>query len=352
MATTLFPKLFVSSHELKPQIQRKVGILILVGAILAMLLSNAASKNYESFLNGNSPFLGMSWSKFIDKGLMSIFFFAAGMEIRYEFFHGNLQKPAQRKLPLYCAIGGVIAPFLIMLIFGGVTSIFSSENSGPIFNGLPIPIATDIVFALAFLSFFSTRIPKSLKAFVLAFAVIDDLIGLCALFIMQGSISPTAIAVVVGFLIPQSIGTYQIRTHLLANLLLVNSFIVLPIFALANGGISFDGVSISNIASKPLFWAIICAQFFGKIIGIYTVSIFALKTPKLSIPRGCTSSHMLVAASVAAIGFTLSIYLAKAAFDNDLTSGLTAKLAIVVGTLIAVTFSIYSTLRLDVVNKT
>lgn len=339
-------RLYESSHEFKPAVQRKVGVLIFCGALLAMFLINVAPEQYNNFLESKTIFGGLSWAKFIDKGIMSIFFFAAGMEIRHEFFHGHLKDKNLRKLPLYCAVGGVVVPLILMALIGGISSLFSIEGSGRVFSGLPIPVATDIVFALAFLSFFSTRIPKSLRAFVLAFAVIDDLIGLVMLFVLQGSISPTAIAVIVGFCIPSSIGTYQIRSHFLAKLLIVNSFLVLPIFALANGGVSFKGVSAGEIASQPLFWAIIFSQFIGKIIGIYAVALFALKSPKLSIPRGCTKQHMLVASSVAAIGFTLSLYLAKAAFPENNEALLVAKLAVVVATLVAMTYGVIVTKKL------
>lgn len=344
-------KLYESSHEFKPAVQRKVGILIFCGAALAMLLINIIPDQYERFFESQSFIDGWSRSQFIDKGIMSLFFFAAGMEIRHEFFHGHLKDKKLRRLPLYCAVGGVVFPLLLMGIFGGVSTLFAFDNSDLVFAGLPIPVATDIVFALAFLSFFSTRIPKSLRAFVLAFAVIDDLIGLMMLFVLQGSISPTAVAVILGFCIPTSIGTYQMRTHFLAKLLIVNSFVVLPIFALANGGVSFKGVSASEIASQPLFWAIIVSQFLGKIIGIYGVSLFALKSPKLSIPRGCNKQHMLVASSVAAIGFTLSLYLAKAAFPDDYAALLVAKLAVVSATLIAMAFAVYETKKLPIIVK-
>jgi len=233
-----------------------------------------------------------------------------------------------------------------MALFAGVTTAFSETNGSEIFGGLPIPVATDIVFALAFMSFFSNRVPKSLRAFVLAFAVIDDLIGLCMVFVLQGTISPTAVAVVIGFLIPVHVGTFQLRTHLLAKLLIVNSFIVLPLFALANGGISFAGVSANDIISEPLFWAIITAQFFGKVLGIYGVSLYAIKSPKLSIPWGCDKRHMFLASGVASIGFTLSIFLAKVAFENDTSSLLVAKLAVVVASVIAVVFSSILVFRL------
>ena len=177
-------KLYESSHEFKPSVQRKVGVLIFVGALLAMFLVNLAPEHYANFLESKTIFGGMSWAKFIDKGIMSIFFFAAGMEIRHEFFHGHLKDKNLRKLPLYCAVGGVIVPLLLMAIFGGGSSLFSIHDSGRVFSGLPIPVATDIVFALTLLSFFATRIPTSLRAFVLSFAVIDDLIGVVMLFML------------------------------------------------------------------------------------------------------------------------------------------------------------------------
>lgn len=338
--------LYESAHEFKPSVQRKVGVLILVAAILAMLFSNLFYDQYSHLLESSSVIPSWTWAKFVDKGIMSIFFFAAGMEIRHEFFHGHLTKPELRKLPLYCAIGGVFGPLILMGMFGTIFTLFGASNSSDIFRGSPIPIATDIVFALAFLSFFSNKVPRSLRAFVLAFAVIDDLIGLCMLFVLQGTISPTAIAVVLGFLIPSNIGTYQIRSHFLANLLIVNSFIVLPIFALANAGISFKGFSPKDLASEPLFWSIVISQFIGKIAGIFGVAMFAFKSPKLLVPAGCNKQHLLLAASVAAIGFTLSLYLAKAAFSEDEATLLIAKSAVVIATLISVVFATYTARKL------
>lgn len=331
---SLYKKIFISSHQLSGRVQRLVGGLVLLFGIAAVVGANW-SPTYLEFWNSTMGLGHLSRKEFVDEVLMSLFFFAAGLEIRHEFTHGSLRSKKQRRLPVICALGGMLLPITLMASWGLLTHYMPWTEASPIFHALPVPVATDTVFALALLSFFSTKIPAELRTFVLAFVVIDDIGGLLMLSGLEGKISPTIIAVICGFFLPEKIYGHKIRKKLLTHLTVMVSFVVLPIFALANAGVSFEGLTISALFSAPLFWAIISSQTIGKMVGVFYAAKLSVKKGWTVLPRGCSFRHMFVAASVAGIGFTLSLYLVEAALDETDPMSVIAKVAVVSATIIA-----------------
>lgn len=327
-------KFFLTSHELTSKAQKRIGILIFVCALISIIFANTFDP-YHEFWESFSSVKGYTRREFVDTFLMSIFFFAAGLELRHEFFYGHLKEKTQRRLPVVCAFGGIITPITFMVIAAGITHFVFNKSAEPILTSIPIPIATDTVFALALLSFVSKRVPRELRSLVLAIVVIDDIAGLGVLSIVQGHIPPTVIAAFLGFVVPTKIGNIRIRHILLYYLTFVVNFLVLPIFALANAGVVIKGLSIDQIITEPLFWSLIFSQCLGKLIGVYFTADIAVKKKFAALPRKCSMNHLLVAACAAGIGFTLSLYLAEAALNDRPTLIALAKIAIIIATSIA-----------------
>ncbi len=330
----IYKRLFATSHQLSTKVQRTAGGLILLVAILAIIFANVSS-SYIEFWDNGIGISHLSRIDFVNEVLMSIFFFAAGLEIRHEFTHGHLRTKEQRRLPFICALGGMLIPMLFMFIWAIATHFFSSTDASTIFHSLPVPVATDAVFALALLSFFSSKIPSEIRIFVLAFVVIDDIGGLAMLSILDGKLSPTIIAVILGFILPEKIHKYKIRRKLLTHLTLVVNFMILPLFALANAGVSLSGLTITSIISAPLFWALLTSQTIGKILGVYYTAMISVKKKWTVLPRNCNNQHMLISAAIAGIGFTLSLYLVNVALRENAEMLIIGKVAIIFATVLA-----------------
>ncbi len=338
-------RFFLTSHELTSRAQKKIGTLIFACAAIAIILANTTDV-YVEFWNSASGLGHFSRRDFVDEFIMSIFFFAAGLELRHEFFHGHLKEKTERRLPVVCALGGIVTPITFMLIFAAITHTFPQTDSGPILQALPVPVATDTVFALALLSFVSKRVPRELRSLVLAIVVIDDVAGLGVLSIIQGNIPPTVIAVIAGFCIPTKIGSWRIRKVMLYYLTFVVNLFVLPLFALANAGVRVEGISLSELFGASLFWALIVSQCLGKLVGVYGAAWLATRKKWATLPRKCEMRHIFVASCAAGIGFTLSLYLAEAALGDEETLLTIAQIAILMGTALAAVITVGFAMRI------
>jgi NhaA family Na+:H+ antiporter len=328
-------------HKIQPlsdRTQRIVGAIVIACALIAIVCSNIFT-GYLDFWGSKTTVFHYSHKDIVNELIMCLFFCVAGIEIRHEFTDGNLNSKTQRRLPFFSALGGMIFPIVFMLMWAMIAHYFPLTEASPIFHALPVPVATDTVFALVVLSFFAGRIPPALRAFVLTFVVIDDIGGLIMLAILEGRISPTIVAVFVGFFVPEYVYKVSLRNFLFRQLTLVVSFFVLPLFALANAGVSFEGLTITSVLSAPLFWALISSQSCGKLLGVYGGTWLSVKKKWASLPTMCTMRHIFIAACAAGIGFTLSLYLVEAAFDEGDQMLIIAKVAVVCGTLLAAFFS-------------
>jgi NhaA family Na+:H+ antiporter len=340
-------------------------------------MSNSQVANsYKAITHGslnlsfNSTNITVPLHFLVNDFLMSIFFLAVGIEIKKELVNGHLATRAQRVLPVICAIGGVIFPAIIYIIIN-----YNLEQN---LVGWAIPTATDIAFTVAVISMFSNKIPQSIKVFVTALAVIDDLIavitiglfytaalnyiyllGIVAsvaviiwmnkrefqsityyiiiglvmfLFFFYSGIHSTVSGVVLGFAMPLILGEKILKE--------INKFVtygIMPIFAFFNSGISLDGFS-TNLLLNPLVLGISLSLFLGKQIGIFGAFYILIKSKVAKVPIGANFKDVYIASILCGIGFTMSLFIASLAFDQTSSQLLFAKLGIILGSLASCLF--------------
>ena len=345
------------------QFEAAGGILLLVAAILAMVVVNSpASDLYDSLLSVpvEIRFGGFEIAKplllWINDGLMAIFFFLIGLEIKRELLAGELSEPSRVVLPVLAAIGGMAVPAII----------YSVINWGdPVaMKGWAIPSATDIAFALGVLALLGSRVPSSLKLFLMTLAIIDDLgaIVIIAVF-YTADLSTTSLLVAIAALMLLTLfnrlGVISLAPYMLVGLVLwaavlksgvhatlagvliaffipyrklpdehetqlerlehdlhpAVAFGILPLFAFANTGISLDGFS-SDMLLHPVPLGIAMGLFFGNQIGVLGFSWVAIKTGIASMPSGANFLQIYGVSLLCGIGFTMSLFISSLAFEQ------------------------------------
>lgn len=339
------------------------GLILVVAAIAAIILNNTAGFDtvYASFLRlpvsvGVGPLsLAKPALLWINDGLMAIFFFLVGLELKREVLEGNLSQRDQIVLPALAAIGGMAAPALVYLFF--------TAGNPELTRGWAIPAATDIAFALGALSLAGKRVPIALKIFLLTLATLDDLgaIIIIALFytsslstlslvlaagaiavlfafnrfhvsrtalyvfvgfamwvfVLKSGVHATLAGVALGVLIPLNRKDGSAFIHAIEEgLHPYVKFLILPLFAFANAGIPLDGFSVSSVF-QPLPLAISAGLVIGKPVGILAAVVLARVTGLARLPEGCTTTHMLGVGCLAGIGFTMSLFIGSLAFESD-----------------------------------
>jgi NhaA family Na+:H+ antiporter len=338
------------------------GILLIAATALAMIAANTGfAPLYHLFIEMpvqvsfgefaiNKPLL--LW---INDGLMAIFFFLIGLELKREIIEGELSTPSQVLLPLIAAVGGMVVPGLIYAAFNYDNRVYLS--------GWAIPTATDIAFALGVLSMFGNRVPAALKLFLMALAIFDDMgaIVIIALF-YSGHLSLMSLGVAAIILLMLWYinwrGTLRITAYLLLGLIMwvavlksgvhatlagvaIALFIplhapdgaesplrklehdlhpsvaygILPLFAFANTGVQVSGFGIDSlVASVPL--GIMAGLFLGKQIGVFALSWLAIKLRIAEMPRGATWMQLYGVSVLCGIGFTMSLFISALAFHQ------------------------------------
>lgn len=332
------------------------GLLLLIATAISVSLTNSAmGPQYLGFWQ--TEFAGLTLEHWVNDGLMAIFFLMIGLELERELFVGELSILRNALLPIFAALGGMAAPALLHYLF----------NVGlPTQPGVGIPMATDIAFALGALALLGARIPASLKVFVVAFAVIDDLgaIVMIALFytdtvalhylagslglwvvllvmnrffrvaslpvylaggvlmwvlMLKSGVHATVAGVMLAFAIPfwkRSEATYS-PSHYLENVLHKPiAFLVLPIFALANTGIVIDATWLGDL-SGPNAMGIASGLIIGKPLGIVLLSFIAVMLGICSLPADLRWRHVVGAGMLGGIGFTMSIFITNLAFADQ-----------------------------------
>ena len=336
------------------------GLLLLIGAIVALILSNSdLSEYYFNILNthisiGVQKFgLDLSILHWINDVLMAVFFLVVTLEIKREFIQGELSKPKQALLPIIGAIGGMAVPAIIYVII--------NFETGHTLKGWAIPSATDIAFSIGVLSLLGSRVPMSLKVFLVALAIIDDLgaiiiiaffysteiqynylllmlisfIGLLALnklgiqkfvpyfliglflwyFTHRSGIHPSISGVLLACAIPHK--NHEKDYSLLLKLEHILSpyvaFGIMPLFALANAGVVLGNISINTILS-PVPLGIICGLFFGKQIGVFLFSFLSIKLKLTEMPSNSNWVKLYGVGILTGIGFTMSLFVGNLAF--------------------------------------
>ncbi|SJL83214.1 Na+/H+ antiporter NhaA [Vibrio palustris] len=351
------------------------GVLLVIAAIVAMIVANSPLYDvYDGALH--HYILGLSVAHWINDGLMAIFFLLIGLEVKRELLDGALKSKETALFPAIAAVGGMLAPALIYVAF-------NYQDSQAI-QGWAIPAATDIAFALGIMALLGPRVPVSLKVFLLALAIIDDLgviiiialfyssdlstialgvgfLATTALFIMnakrvtsitayliigailwiavlKSGVHATLAGVVIGFAIPLKGKTEESHSplgrleHALHPYV---SFAILPLFAFANAGISLKGVSIDGLLSTLPF-GVALALFIGKPLGIFTFSWISVKSGIAQLPKGVNMTQIFAVSVLCGIGFTMSIFIASLAFGSELSHYDTyARLGILMGSTIA-----------------
>ena len=328
------------------------GILLVIAAAIAMTIANSPlGESYQAMLH--TYVFGMSVSHWINDGLMAVFFLLIGLEVKRELLEGALKSKETAIFPAIAAVGGMVAPALVYLMF--------NYGDAQAVQGWAIPAATDIAFALGIMALLGKRVPVSLKVFLLALAIIDDLgvVVIIALF-YTGDLSTTALAVgfamtaalfmlnakkvtkltpyiivgailwfavlksgvhatlagvVIGFAIPLKgkKGEHSPLKHMEHALHPYVAFGILPLFAFANAGISLEGVSMDGLTSMlPL--GIALGLLVGKPLGIYSFSWIAVKSGVAKLPEGITFRHIFAVSVLCGIGFTMSIFISSLAF--------------------------------------
>ena len=369
------------------------GLLILAASALGLITANSPlSDAYFSALDLRLS-IGSDWYlidltilKVINYLLMSIFFFVVGLEIKRELTSGHLSTFKKAMLPFVAAIGGMAVPALIYLaIAGGVAP-----------GGWGVPVATDIALAVGLLAMLGPSVAASLRSFLLALAVIDDIgailiiafvystgikfswlasaamcIGVIAVLKKTGvesllvysifaftlwfsfyktGVHPTLAGVIIGLMTPNIVrrgtkvedvedGSVSVIEWLEHKFHPVSTFFVVPIFAFANTGVVITATSIENASQSLIAWGIFFGLVLGKPIGVVLASIAAKRLKVADFPEGISKSSLLATGSAAGIGFTVSIFIANLAFDDAQTQDI-AVLAVIVASVVSALLSI------------
>ncbi|MDU5909104.1 MAG: Na+/H+ antiporter NhaA [Escherichia coli] len=312
------------------------GIILIIAAILAMIMANSGATSgwYHDFLETpvqlrvGSLEINKNMLLWINDALMAVFFLLVGLEVKRELMQGSLASLRQAAFPVIAAIGGMIVPALLYLAFNYADPITR--------EGWAIPAATDIAFALGVLALLGSRVPLALKIFLMALAIIDDL-GAIIIIALSG--------VIVGFFIPLKEKHGRSPAKRLEHVLHPwVAYLILPLFAFANAGVSLQGVTLDGLTSiLPL--GIIAGLLIGKPLGISLFCWLALRLKLAHLPEGTTYQQIMAVGILCGIGFTMSIFIASLAFgsvDPELINW--AKLGILVGSISSAVIG-YSWLR-------
>ena len=372
-------KLTVSKLFLEFFNSEKAGGFILIGCTLIslMLANSAAGEGYLHFWHQKAGFeqagiaLNHPVEFWINDGLMTLFFLLVGLEIERELYIGELSTLKQALLPVFAAIGGMLAPALIHFVF--------NTDSGTQ-SGFGIPMATDIAFALGILSLLGNKVPATLKIFLTAFAIIDDLgaILMIAIFytksfsllyfglamgiwgilllmnrlkvhslvsyiipgialwycMLQSGVHATISGILLAFALPFGNGDETTCSYRLQHLLHKPvAFIVMPVFALANTGIVFPDKWVAELSSRNSL-GIILGLIVGKPVVILLFSYTAVKLKISQLAVDVKWSYIFGASLLGGIGFTMSIFITLLAFDDSNTVS-NSKIAVLVSSLLA-----------------
>jgi NhaA family Na+:H+ antiporter len=364
--------------------QIAVGICLLIATIFALFLSNSGSyQAYSDFFSTNLPlnlnFIGiyknLTLLEWINDCLMAIFFLLVGMELKREMLIGELSSRQKASLPIIAACGGVIVPLLIF--------IFLNRSNVENMRGFAIPCATDIAFAYGIISLFGKTISNSIKIFVVALAVIDDLIAILIiaffysnnldlaylfyailvisilaflnfmqvrkihfylffgvilwLMVLKSGLHASLAGVLLALFIPLQVKNEAVLAKLASNMAPAVNFLILPIFAFANAGVRIENFS-ADLLLNPLVISIVCGLFLGKQIGVMLFSFIAVKMKISSLPRGANWLEFYVAAIFTGIGFTMSLFIGSLAFFGMEQNLSLVKIGVLIGSILSVIY--------------
>ena len=379
-------------HITKPfkyffKLEAASGLVLLFAAVLALIISNGQLSDIyfsslEKYIILGTKEIGLKLSvlHWINDVLMAIFFFFVSLEIKREFLQGELSNPKQAMLPIIGAVGGMAVPalFYIMINYSDSTTL----------NGWAIPSATDIAFSLGVLSLLGKRVPISLKVFLTALAIIDDLgaiviiaffysgnieikylilmlvsvillVGLNKFkvksfipflvvgvflwdFTHQSGIHATIAGVLLALTIPHNIKNNKesMLLKLEHGLSPYVAFGIMPVFAFANAGVSLEGLTFKTLLN-PVPLGIVLGLFFGKQIGVFVLSYISIKLKFADKPTGSTWPALYAVSILTGIGFTMSLFVGNLAFANNLEYIDGVKIGVLTGSLLSTLFGYF-----------
>ena len=363
------------------------GIILLISAIVALLVSNSSysdlyfnTLNKYLFIGVNNFGLKLSILHWINDALMAIFFFFVTLEIKREFLQGELSNIKQALLPIIAAVGGMVVPALIY--------VYINLGDPETLNGWAIPSATDIAFSLGVLSLLGKRVPLSLKVFLTALAIIDDLgaIVIIAIF-YSGDLSIKYLSLMlIAFIILLLVNKFNIKKFLpylivgvflwdfthnsgihatIAGVLLAMTiphrkkekdfsllikiehaispyvaFLIMPLFAFANAGVSLEGLTISSLLNKvPL--GIVLGLFVGKQLGVFIFSYISIKLKVAQMPSNTSWYNFYGVGVLTGIGFTMSLFVGNLAFADSMQYMDGVKIGVLTGSLLSTLFGYF-----------
>ena len=363
------------------------GLVLLFAAIIALFISNSgladlyfATLNKYLFIGINNFGLKLSVLHWINDALMAIFFFFVTLEIKREFLQGELSNIKQALLPIIAAVGGMLVPALFY--------IFINLGDSDTLNGWAIPSATDIAFSLGVLSLLGKRVPLSLKVFLTALAIIDDLgaIVIIALF-YSGDLSIKYLTLMLlAFIVLLLINKFNIKKFLpylvvglflwdfthnsgihatIAGVLLAMTiphrkkekdfsllikiehaispyvaFGIMPLFAFANAGVSLEGLSFTSLLDKvPL--GIVLGLFLGKQLGVFVFSYVSIKLKVAQMPSDTSWYNFYGVGVLTGIGFTMSLFVGNLAFAENMQYMDGVKIGVLTGSLLSTLFGYF-----------
>lgn len=364
------------------------GILILLASAVGLAIANSpisdryfSSLDWQFQIGAAELALKFSVLKFINYVLMTLFFFVVGLEIKRELTSGHLASLKRAVMPFIAAIGGMALPALIYLAIAGDVDA----------NGWGVPVATDIALAVGLLAMVGPSVAQSLRSFLLALAVIDDigaiaiiafvystgveyswaLIGVFVILwivllkkldshtmyiyvilgialwycLLRSGVHPTLAGVILGLLTPniphqnsqledREDGTVSVIEWLEKIIHPWSSFVIVPIFAFANTGVEISNESVRSAINSPIAWGIFFGLVLGKPIGILLTSLAAKKFRIGEMPEGAKNIDLVATGSAAGIGFTVAIFIANLAFDDAQTQDL-AVFSVIVASVVS-----------------
>ena len=363
------------------------GLLLLISAIIALIISNSSYSEFYFHILHEYVFIGinnfglkLSVLHWINDALMAIFFFFVTLEIKREFIQGELSTRKQAVLPIIAAIGGMLVPALIY--------IFINFNNTETLNGWAIPSATDIAFSIGILSLLGSRVPISLKIFLTALAIIDDLgaiviiaffysgdlslkyLGLVLitfvllLVLNKGNIKKTFPYLILGLFLwffTHESGVHATisgvllacciphrkKEHDFSLLIKIEhaispyvAFFIMPLFAFANAGVSLEGLTLSSLLS-PVPLGILLGLFIGKQIGVFIFSYGAIKFGLAQMPNNSNWLNFYGVGILTGIGFTMSLFVGNLAFVENVQYMDGVKIGVLTGSLLSTVFGYF-----------
>jgi Na+:H+ antiporter, NhaA family len=353
------------------------GLVLLVATVAALVWANVAPHSYDDLwtthltIGPSGHSITEDLQHWVNDGLMTVFFFVVGLEIKRELVRGELRDPRTASLPAIAAVGGMVLPAALYLAvnLGGAGG-----------KGWAIPMATDIAFAVAVLALAGPRVPPNLKLFLLTLAIVDDVgaIVVIAIFysgtiaigwlvaalatvgvilglqrlgvhrvlayvlpalvlwicVLESGIHATIAGVVLGLLTPaRPLGGRETLEAIETRLHPWSSFLVVPLFALANAGVHLGGDRLSDALDSRVAWGIVLGLVVGKPLGILAATAIGRRLRVGRLPEGVTLAHILAAGAAAGIGFTVALFVADLSYRGARLDE--AKAAILVASTVA-----------------